>query len=693
MAFTIPNYNDATYRSQASLDSVDIDIIVDGIRGNGVVSGLNLTSITDGDTLNIAAGKIVYDYNAYNISAYAVDIPDADIDHPLLFLVYANTSGDIESISGIANGNLPEIPLLPSDSVSLYTVHKEAGSNDITVVDNIIDKRVFVSDVPISSTTTKGIIEVSTNEETQVGTVTNKSVPPSALSYLFGGKIAFIPGTNPPRIFTEGDYFININSPLVLFRNTEEFDLHTDNDSPRGIYATAQRTYVLDSEDSHIYVYDSQGNRKHEEEVGLSISTTTSGFTGIAVSIKNNRVYITDNIDNKIYVFNLSSGNRISGEDFNLPFNNLSPIGIGLDDEEKHLYVADSVDSRVYVYTLVGNRVSGKEFNMHSANSNSTGISVSGNRVYISDNGDDRFYVYNLSGVRQNNEELSVLNDGAANVTGLATTTDRIYLLDNIDTYVYVYDLDGNRKNFTEFNLSSANGNPQGISSTGNKIYIVDRLGARVYVYQLDGTYIASESFNLDSGNTASVGISVANDRIYIVDITADRIFTYQLDGTYVASESFNLDSSNPIPSGLSVTINRAYVVDSGSDKLFTYELDGTHLSDESFDLNSNNRNSGGVSVTSDRVYVVNGITSNYRIYIYKFDGTRVIEEEFNLYSYNTSTPGISVDDKRVYVVDSTDSKVYVYDIIHGSNKIWKRMGSNWDEIDHIDFKILRVEE
>ena len=83
-----------------------------------------------------------------------------------------------------------------------------------------------------------------------------------------------------------------------------------------------------------------------------------------------------------------------------------------------------------------------------------------------------------------------------------------------------------------DFDLNSANTNPQGITTDGTNIFVVDNTDDKVYVYTMSGTYV--KNFNLNSANTNPFGITTDGTNIFVVDVTDDKVYVYTMSGTYV---------------------------------------------------------------------------------------------------------------------------------------------------------------
>ena len=233
---------------------------------------------------------------------------------------------------------------------------------------------------------------------------------------------------------------------------------------------------------------------------GFALNLANDNPTGIAVT--SNRIYVLDNTDDRVYVYNLS-GTRQMSEEFDLGFSNAGIFGISV--TSNRFYIVTGSGDRVYVYNLSGTRQMSEEFDLASPNAQPRGISVTSTRVYVVDEQDDRVYVYNLSGTRQMSEEFDL---GIASIaTGIAVASNRIYVVDTNSDSVFVYNLSGTRQRSEEFDLGSGNEAPRGIAVTSNRIYVVDIDDNQVYVYYL-GTPAATAANRGEAGQTRSVTLT-----------------------------------------------------------------------------------------------------------------------------------------------------------------------------------------
>ena len=91
MAYTVPNESDATYESQAGLDSGDLQIITNAISGNGVISGLEVFHSLE-MTIGLSAGTIRINNINYDFSSHSLLISDNNDTNPRFTLIYANST-------------------------------------------------------------------------------------------------------------------------------------------------------------------------------------------------------------------------------------------------------------------------------------------------------------------------------------------------------------------------------------------------------------------------------------------------------------------------------------------------------------------------------------------------------------------------------------------------------------------------
>lgn len=141
--FTIPNVGDAGDAKQAQVDKVDLDILVAGTRGDGVVSGAAVTAQGSPDmTVAVATGVAKIGTTICAITSGNVTITTADGTNPRFDLIVVNNSCTKSATAGTAAAS-PVFPAIPANSIVLAAVFVPA--NDTTIAaSQIVDKRVIV---------------------------------------------------------------------------------------------------------------------------------------------------------------------------------------------------------------------------------------------------------------------------------------------------------------------------------------------------------------------------------------------------------------------------------------------------------------------------------------------------------------------------------------------------------------------
>lgn len=147
MAF-IPNEGDAPLDGeQAELDSVDLTIILDGVRLRGVKSGCAVTaSAIPAMTAEVAAGVISYD-NGMDIAVAGGTVVFAAAGSHMRFdLVVADSAGAISVISGAGFWSTLYGSTFPTYTNKVVLAVVEVGLLTTTITSvSIIDKRVMIN--------------------------------------------------------------------------------------------------------------------------------------------------------------------------------------------------------------------------------------------------------------------------------------------------------------------------------------------------------------------------------------------------------------------------------------------------------------------------------------------------------------------------------------------------------------------
>jgi hypothetical protein len=147
--FTIPNTSDAAYPGQADPDKVDIDILVAGVAGDGVVTGCVVTVQGVPDmTVAVAVGSVCISGVMVGVVAGNVAVAASHGTLPRFDLVTIDNAGVKSCITGVADSN-PVFPQIPVNSVVIAAVYVPEAST-VVGIGQITDKRVMVAAAIIS---------------------------------------------------------------------------------------------------------------------------------------------------------------------------------------------------------------------------------------------------------------------------------------------------------------------------------------------------------------------------------------------------------------------------------------------------------------------------------------------------------------------------------------------------------------
>lgn len=156
--FTIPNEDECaytvtaggvTFAPQATPDRGDVDILVAGQDGTGVVSGCAVTALATPDgTVAVAAGIVAVANRPVAVAVSTVNVlsgPGSTAAHatlPRLDLVVISSAGVASVVAGNAAA-APKYPAIPAASAVAAAVYVPAAATTIGT-DQLVDKRVPV---------------------------------------------------------------------------------------------------------------------------------------------------------------------------------------------------------------------------------------------------------------------------------------------------------------------------------------------------------------------------------------------------------------------------------------------------------------------------------------------------------------------------------------------------------------------
>lgn len=142
--FKVP-INDANFNTnQARIYTTDFDALVQGVKGEGVVTGCAVTAQGSPDmTVAVAAGTVKIAGALVTVSSGNVTITTANAIYPRIDIVVVNSSGTKSVTAGAATTVNTVMPAIPASSVILAAVYVPANDTAIATA-QITDKKVPV---------------------------------------------------------------------------------------------------------------------------------------------------------------------------------------------------------------------------------------------------------------------------------------------------------------------------------------------------------------------------------------------------------------------------------------------------------------------------------------------------------------------------------------------------------------------
>ena len=420
---------------------------------------------------------------------------------------------------------------------------------------------------------------------------------------------------SPTDLSTHGDHSSSL-----------DFDLHSSNQDPWGVWNYQSHLYVLDDEDRQVYVYrlDEYNSNNHGDRVSSKEFTLdSSNADGRGIWSNGTTVWVADQDDDKLYAYTLSNGNRDSGKDIDLLGNNDDPSAIWSDLTT--VWVLDWVDLHVYAYDLSdGTARTGREFALHSDNTLPRGFWGDGSTLWVSDHGMDKVFAYDVDRANQYLHLNSDVNE--EHVRGVAGTGDRFFLSNSFDPdTVQVFDRSDNSYESGETFETHANNNAvRGLWTDGTHIWVIQSGSSTLYAYQVsDGSYVSTSSLTLDSANENPLDIWGTDDRFFVLDVDDDHVYAYNRSTSmHVAGEGFDLHADNDDPTGIASDGSTLWVTDDDDLRMYAYRLTGSQKgerrTDKEFNLHRFNNDPGGAWFGGKYIHVIE--TDNQYAPLHRYD-------------------------------------------------------------------------
>ncbi len=197
---------------------------------------------------------------------------------------------------------------------------------------------------------------------------------------------------------------------------------------------------------------------------------------------------------------------------------------------------------RLFAYNLLsGERLSDHEFELDRRNRFSHGIWSNGEVVWIADSGQDMLFAYDLHSGERLDERDIALAERNKDPRGIWSVGETIYVLDSVKDALFSYNLETGEL-LAEYPLDKLNKSPRGIWSDGVVLWVSDDGAKRIFAYRpVDGELerIEDEEFTfrslLKAGNGNPRGIWSDGDIMYVADEQDDKVYTYNIPDASIA--------------------------------------------------------------------------------------------------------------------------------------------------------------
>ena len=206
----------------------------------------------------------------------------------------------------------------------------------------------------------------------------------------------------------------------------------------------------------------------------------------------------------------------------------------------------DGADDAVYAYDLAtGERVEGREFELDDTNRAPRGVWSDRTLLWVSDSGRNSLFAHNFeSGERLPERDIALAARNRA-ARGIWSGDETMWVLDGGKDALFAYDL-ASGELLAEYELVSANGDPHGLWSDGVTVWVSDHGAKRLFAYRLpvpDAEEVDGEDIELErvrdeefpntilsrASNNSPRGLWSDGDVMYVVDASDGKVYTYNM--------------------------------------------------------------------------------------------------------------------------------------------------------------------
>ena len=206
----------------------------------------------------------------------------------------------------------------------------------------------------------------------------------------------------------------------------------------------------------------------------------------------------------------------------------------------------DGADDAIYAYDLEsGERVEGREFDLDETNRAPRGVWSDRTVLWVSDSGRNRLFAHDLaSGERLPERDIALAERNRA-ARGIWSDEEAMWVLDGGKDSLYAYDL-GSGELLAEYTLDPANNEPHGVWSDGVTVWVSDDGAKQLFAYRLPTRPDAPAAEDEDpvplervddedftklssSSNNSPRGIWSNGDFMYVADESDDKVYSYNM--------------------------------------------------------------------------------------------------------------------------------------------------------------------
>ncbi|MBP7732193.1 MAG: Omp28-related outer membrane protein [Caldisericia bacterium] len=393
-------------------------------------------------------------------------------------------------------------------------------------------------------------------------------------------------------------YIANTGSSNIIIcdvtgKYIDVFDAADENgrkiSEPTDVAVSSDKVFVTDPSLGEIFVYDLNGK----------IVSSIPSKNCWAIYGNDNKVVVTDYIDNKVRIYNSADLTEISsfGEAGSRPGQLSKPMGVAILEDK--IYVSSYDNNRVDIFDLTGKYIG--IFGLESKDAMGsfgapTGVAYYGEKIFVADSARHKIVIYNKSGAFDS--EFGQFGSGDKDLntpSGVAVDDSNIYVADTGNNCVKIFAYDGAyKKTIGSF------GNGQGKLSRPSDVAVIPSLG-KLFVSDSGNNLIQeftlSGDFSRQFGGFGSnpgkfnnpLGIATDGSRLIVADSANCRVqefllkdFSYQrsygekgrgIDKLYYPTKC-TIDGSGKIY--ITDTYNhRIQVFDSRTDFSYVYGQNG----------------------------------------------------------------------------------------------------------------------